>query len=298
MKSIYSKSTLFIGSILALIILSPQLSSMFSTDNSSDEINDLRVRTAIYRAITGTIPNSVLSIHRTSPFTYEVPGLSSFTPQQLEEAMACEFDKQGLKTNIHLGLFNYEDDSLIYGNSIPYGELISSTTGTVHSDNGKLTIHLSKYEPQSIAGFEPWSWVLMVSTIFIVFIYTSRQTIIDYYHSHIKEFVVNRTAVNRTTKSTIQKIGNFKYDEKNLLLIHPSGKRQLTYKEGRLLSFFLNQPNILLERKQILNHVWEEDGFFVARSMDVFISRLRKYLAVESSIKIDNVRGVGYMLKC
>ena len=53
---------------------------------------------------------------------------------------------------------------------------------------------------------------------------------------------------------------------------------QLTYKEAKLLEMFFRHRDNLIEREVFLKTIWEEDGFFVARSMDVFISRLRKYL--------------------
>jgi len=71
----------------------------------------------------------------------------------------------------------------------------------------------------------------------------------------------------------------------------------LTYKETKLLSLFFRHPNQLINRAFFLESVWQEDGFFVARSMDVFISRLRKYLKPDSLLRIDNIRGVGYMLR-
>jgi DNA-binding response OmpR family regulator len=52
-----------------------------------------------------------------------------------------------------------------------------------------------------------------------------------------------------------------------------------------------------MERNVFLKTIWEDDGFFVARSMDVFVSRLRKYLKNDSTLKIENIRGVGYILK-
>jgi DNA-binding response OmpR family regulator len=73
---------------------------------------------------------------------------------------------------------------------------------------------------------------------------------------------------------------------------------QLTYKEAKLLEIFFRHPDKVIEREIFLKSVWEEDGFFVARSMDVFISRIRKYLSADRTLKIDNIRGIGYRMKC
>ncbi len=56
-------------------------------------------------------------------------------------------------------------------------------------------------------------------------------------------------------------------------------------------------PVKVIERDVFLKTIWEEDGFFVARSMDVFVSKLRKYLRADAGLRIENVRGIGYILK-
>jgi two-component system, OmpR family, response regulator len=93
------------------------------------------------------------------------------------------------------------------------------------------------------------------------------------------------------------KAGASTLDVNNLTLNSAGNVTQLTYKEARLLELFFRHPNKLIERDIFLKTIWEEDGFFVARSMDVFVSRVRKYLREDKSLKIDNVRAVGYVMK-
>jgi DNA-binding winged helix-turn-helix (wHTH) protein len=71
----------------------------------------------------------------------------------------------------------------------------------------------------------------------------------------------------------------------------------LTYREAKLLSLFVHHPNQLLERDFILKSVWEDEGIIVGRSVDVFVSRLRKLLQTDSSLRIVAVHGVGYRLE-
>lgn len=87
-------------------------------------------------------------------------------------------------------------------------------------------------------------------------------------------------------------------DVHNLNLVANGMVKQLTYKEAKLLEIFFRHPDKVIEREIFLKSVWEEDGFFVARSMDVFISRLRKYLSGDTMLRIDNIRGVGYRMRC
>ncbi|RYF63600.1 MAG: winged helix family transcriptional regulator, partial [Cytophagaceae bacterium] len=87
----------------------------------------------------------------------------------------------------------------------------------------------------------------------------------------------------------------FNLDSQTLM----SGPEQhnLTYREAKLLRLLVNHPNQVLEREQILKQVWEDEGVTVGRSLDVFISRLRKLLSSDSTIKIAAVHGVGYRLE-
>ena len=87
-------------------------------------------------------------------------------------------------------------------------------------------------------------------------------------------------------------------DIHNLVLTVNGVATQLTYKEAKLLEIFFRHPDKVIEREIFLKSVWEEDGFFVARSMDVFVSRVRKYLAGDRTLKIDNIRGIVYRMKC
>jgi two-component system OmpR family response regulator len=86
-------------------------------------------------------------------------------------------------------------------------------------------------------------------------------------------------------------------DVHNLTLISNGIVTRLTYKESKLLQMFFRHCDKLIERDVFLKAIWEEDGFFVARSMDVFISKLRKYLSPDTAIRIENIRGIGYILK-
>lgn len=93
-------------------------------------------------------------------------------------------------------------------------------------------------------------------------------------------------------------IGAFTFDCQKQLLIHrPSAKEdRLTHREAHLLDALIRNANELTDRQEILKSLWGNDDFFNARSMDVFISKLRKKLAQDPSIQIINVRGYGYKL--
>ena len=92
-------------------------------------------------------------------------------------------------------------------------------------------------------------------------------------------------------------VGDTVFDYTNQLLTYHGNEIKLTQKESRLLKILMQHKNQVVERDIIMKTIWEDDGYFVARSMDVFISKLRKYLAPDKAIRISNVHGVGYRLE-
>jgi len=92
-------------------------------------------------------------------------------------------------------------------------------------------------------------------------------------------------------------LGEYTFDSKNLSLIHLGKNLQLTAREADLLLFFANHPNQVTRREDILNSVWGDDSYFNSRSLDVFISRLRKYLGKDKNIRISNIHGVGFKME-
>ncbi len=99
-------------------------------------------------------------------------------------------------------------------------------------------------------------------------------------------------------ETTSFRIGLFDFDYSNLKLTYNGGdSRTLTQREADLLKLFAAQKDQVMKRSFILEQIWGEDDYFMGRSLDVFISRLRKYLKQDNSLKIENIHGVGFKLK-
>ena len=93
-------------------------------------------------------------------------------------------------------------------------------------------------------------------------------------------------------------IGNYFFDPLKQILSYKEQPVKLTTKESELLELLCRNENLILERNYALKTIWIDDNYFNARSMDVYISRLRKYLSRDPSVKIVNVHGRGYKLIC
>ena len=93
------------------------------------------------------------------------------------------------------------------------------------------------------------------------------------------------------------KIGTFLFDTKRLSLITDTTTQQLTEREAALIQFFYSHKNQMIKREQILKTIWGNDDFFSGRSMDVYISKIRKYFKDDSRISIESVRNIGLEFK-
>lgn len=89
-------------------------------------------------------------------------------------------------------------------------------------------------------------------------------------------------------------IGVFTFEKENLLLYTDQLFYNLTLKEAELLAYLFTHKNKLIPKKEILKALWNTEDYFAGRSLDVFISRLRKYFSSEKSIQIENIRGIGF----
>ncbi len=106
--------------------------------------------------------------------------------------------------------------------------------------------------------------------------------------------ILRRTSRN---KPLLQQIGIFSFDRANLLLKGNQKEFSLTLQEAKLLQLLLDNRNEVVTREAILTQLWGDNNYFAGRSMDVFISRLRKYLKSDYTVSIENRRGVGFVLK-
>jgi len=106
----------------------------------------------------------------------------------------------------------------------------------------------------------------------------------------------SKIQVRKEPKSEMVRFGKFTFSPDNLRLTSGDVSQDLTHREAVLLGYLLEHRDKVLRREEILNVVWGNDHFFSSRSMDVFISRLRKLLKSDPTVKIESVHNVGYRL--
>ena len=102
----------------------------------------------------------------------------------------------------------------------------------------------------------------------------------------------------RSERKLSASIGHYQFDKASLTLTFGAQSNTLTQREADLLDYFVQHKNQLIKREDILKAVWGDDDYFMGRSLDVFISKIRKYLEADEQVCIKNYHGVGFKLEC
>jgi len=125
--------------------------------------------------------------------------------------------------------------------------------------------------------------------------YITKPFSIDELVSKIEVFLKrSKVYASNTEEKNMYHIGNYDFDFKELTLKNKTHTYELTLREAELLRMFSLNRNQVVRREAILHQVWGEDNYYIGRSLDVFVSRLRKMFADDEKIQIENVRGVGF----
>jgi len=110
------------------------------------------------------------------------------------------------------------------------------------------------------------------------------------------EAILRRVKGKKTRNRTHYKIGSFTFDTQKQILSRGETQTKLTTKESELLNLLCSHANEILQRDYALKTIWIDDNYFNARSMDVYITKLRKHLKADENVEIINIHGKGYKL--
>ncbi len=108
--------------------------------------------------------------------------------------------------------------------------------------------------------------------------------------------LLKRVNIQDEPEKKVLSIASYTFDTENYTLKHPEFEKTLTKKEALVLKMLCQFENNVVPRETILTTVWGQDDYFAGRSMDVFITKLRKYLAHDPAISIANIHGIGFKL--
>lgn len=106
----------------------------------------------------------------------------------------------------------------------------------------------------------------------------------------------NRLVVSKPGNTGITELGSYQFYYPQGDLVFQGNRRALTTREGEILNLLIMNKNQLLDRNELLLNLWQNNDYFSGRSLDVFITKLRRYLKDDPSVSILNIRGRGYKL--
>lgn len=128
--------------------------------------------------------------------------------------------------------------------------------------------------------------------------YISKPFDIEELTLRIKVFLKRNLISESTISSDVFIIGSYEFCFSQLTLKSNTQEHKLTHREAEVLKFICDRKNQVIKREDILKAIWGRDDYFLGRSLDVFITRIRKMLSSDPSIKIENVHGVGFRFLC
>jgi DNA-binding response OmpR family regulator len=127
--------------------------------------------------------------------------------------------------------------------------------------------------------------------------YLTKPFSIEEFQMRIMALLKRVNIVTENEDDKLIELGEYQFDTENYLLTHPKFEKSLTKKEAQILKMLCKFKNQVVARDVILNAVWGQDDYFVGRSLDVFITKLRKYLKEDPKISIANIHGIGFKLE-
>ena len=208
-----------------------------------------------------------------------------FEPNNLVTLVKNSFNKLKLPNNYRVSVFQCVDDEVAYSYQMGFEkeDTIVPCKGRVLPENCytiqvKFKAEKRLFISKKILLFG--GFLLMLIVVFDVLFFKKKEV------STVKK-EVNKHA----------NIGIFKFYPEENKLVKQATEISLSKKECELLAIFVASPNQIIKRDELTKKVWEDNGVFVGRSLDTYISKLRKKLKEDSTIKLTNIHGVGYKLE-
>jgi len=234
--------------------------------------------------IDGDSTSRVLPIQKTDPNRYvlqfEIP--VAFDPNDLYQTIEVVTKKASLPTSYLIEVTTCQSDITVYSYQVQdqiEKSIIPCGGRLLPKDCYDIYVQFSIPKPSYYTN-QGLFWTLVVLVIlFVSFVFISRFFTTEHHDEH--EF----------------QLGIYTFLPEQLKLIKEAEEIKLSNKEVELLSILIAHPNEIVKREELSKRIWEDQGVIVGRSLDTYISKLRKKLQDDSTIKITNVHGVGYKLE-
>lgn len=229
----------------------------------------------------------ILPIQRIEEFKYQLSfeKALSIHPDSLVVIVAESFKKTNLPTEYQIEVKQCEDDEVAYS----YLKFPNEEKSVVPCSGRILpqkcyTIEVLFLEKITTSSFQVlWIFLLIFSLVVIVILLPKKR-------------IEKQTETKLIDENCIS-FGKFIFFPNENKLVIKTKEISLSKKEVELLTIFIANPNKIIKREELSKQVWEDQGVFVGRSLDTYISKLRKKLSDDETIKLTNIHGIGYNLE-
>jgi hypothetical protein len=258
----------------------------------SEKIN-LAMRQTAHKLLkqAGDLTSTITPIKQTSENSYLAKLEHHFNYDSLSLILKNSFEAYGIKGDYEVAVWDCGNKELILGYSSH--DVVSGgdfPCGGRNQSVGCFNFTVTFTEKSLVSNKPLITFILgglFVSTL-IGLIY------FFYFYQKKKERIEPSQSIEPRNETHLIHIGNSIFNAHNQSLEIKNNIQKLTFREAKLLQLFCNHKNELLDRDFILKNVWEDEGVLVGRSVDVFVSRLRKLLKDDDGLKIVNVHSRGY----
>ncbi|MBS1508684.1 MAG: winged helix-turn-helix transcriptional regulator [Bacteroidetes bacterium] len=286
------KRTYLIGGGLAvcsLFLFAFALNRIPGKENFNETRAKLVIRNVGHQLLlrAGDSTSRILPVKQISSgqFQLEFQHQFSFKPDTLVKIVMQNLAANHLPVNYLVSVLDCDTREVVYGFEInPQNNNLISCKGRTQP-SGCYTIQIAFVDFEATPKANPAIYLYAAVAVSL-----SLLAFIGYSYRKEKQNVRPINLQNAIS------LGQYLFLSDQRLLTYGEERIELSDKECRLLELFAAQPNQLIERDRLLK-IWEDDGVFTARSLDVFVSKLRKKLSRDSSLQITNVYGKGYKLE-
>lgn len=278
----------------SLLIFFYVVSASQLNDTNFEEAKEIIIMRKIGHEVllhSGDSTSRVLTVKHIAENKYQIRFASQFTfkPDSLVKIIHQTIEANQLPSDYIVNVIECASNEMIFGYAILKAEQknIVPCKGRQQS-KGCYLINIS-FQNASLLGLPKKFVTTGISLLALVLVFSGakiyrkkRSTTDSGGKNHEDEFI---------------RIGKYHFYANKQYLIINSEQIELTHKESKLLYIFASAPNVIIDRNKLQKEIWEDEGIIVGRSLDVFISKLRKKLENDSAVKLVNIHGKGYKLE-
>ena len=293
-QTFYPKSILLLLLAVSVLALASLVLGNWTHASPVEQISNEKVQLALRRTahhllrLSGDSTSRIPVVERLDQQTWLVRLERFFPYDSLPGLLQASFDLHGIQGNYDVAVLRCLDNILELGyNYQDYSQSGDVPCGGRSQEDGCYNLQVRFAETPPVSTRFPWEYPVLFGGVVLAAAYAWR------FRRHSKAVPESPEPVAEGTEDWIV-FGQSRMLPTRCLLRTGDQESVLTYREAKLLQLFLQHRNQLLERSFIQEQVWADEGIITGRSLDVFVSRLRKLLQKDTSVKIVAVHGVGY----